>query len=389
MTNWATLKTAIANVIKSNGNHEITGQILQNTLNAIVSSVGENATFVGVANPYTNPGTPDGPVFYFANTSGVYPNFGGLSVTNKATFLVWRDGRWNKEEIEMPAQSEEIAELSPMFSKIINISVLAISYKQKEDEGSEAGISYGVPGLLEKYRIIFPKVSYSLISDASGNYINPKFKLLFLRRMSNRQVGINVDWFGDVIDAGHAGGHASLKKNVRGRHWVPFLRVRGEESWSDMKADFVRKALTLDFNSDEAFIQKYDTVSLDFTNAFKQFIQNLWNNDYISSDVSIVAQEISLTIRKNSTKHAKKKKTKSFRSATTDGDLVTKRVAVTDYMHCGLAIYDTEAFKIVSNIHPFDVQISLKYDITNDSSSVETRLVGRRALAHRPMEAGL
>ena len=66
MANWSILKNAIASVIKTNGNQKITGQILQNTLNSIVNAVGENATFAGVATPSTNPGTPDGPVFYIA-----------------------------------------------------------------------------------------------------------------------------------------------------------------------------------------------------------------------------------------------------------------------------------------------------------------------------------
>ena len=48
MANWSTLKAAIANVIKTNGNQEITGAVLQNTLNSIVSAVGENATFASL-----------------------------------------------------------------------------------------------------------------------------------------------------------------------------------------------------------------------------------------------------------------------------------------------------------------------------------------------------
>ena len=54
MANWSVLKAAIANAIKTNGNQEITGQVLQNALNNIVSTVGENATFAGIATPTTN-----------------------------------------------------------------------------------------------------------------------------------------------------------------------------------------------------------------------------------------------------------------------------------------------------------------------------------------------
>lgn len=75
MGNYKQLKQAIADVIKTNGNQEITGAIMQNVLNTIVSTVGANRTFVGIANKNTNPGTPDGNVFYIAYTAGNYVNF--------------------------------------------------------------------------------------------------------------------------------------------------------------------------------------------------------------------------------------------------------------------------------------------------------------------------
>ena len=101
MANWTTLKTAIASVIKTNGNQEITGAVLQNTLNNIVSTVGENATFVGVATPSTNPGVPDGPVFYFATQAGTYTNFGGVTVPNGLTVLYMNEenNNWNAENV--------------------------------------------------------------------------------------------------------------------------------------------------------------------------------------------------------------------------------------------------------------------------------------------------
>lgn len=75
MGNYEQLKQTIANVIKTNGNQEITGAIMQDVLKTIVSTVGANRTFVGIANKNTNPGTPDGNVFYIAYTAGNYVNF--------------------------------------------------------------------------------------------------------------------------------------------------------------------------------------------------------------------------------------------------------------------------------------------------------------------------
>lgn len=100
MANWTILKQAIANVIKTNGNQEITGAVLQNTLNSIVNTVGENATFVGIATPTTNPGIPDGPVFYFANTTGVYSNFSDISIDEmEIDILIFNGLSWEKLKV--------------------------------------------------------------------------------------------------------------------------------------------------------------------------------------------------------------------------------------------------------------------------------------------------
>lgn len=97
MAYWTTLKAAIANVIKTNGNQEITGQALQNVLNNIVTNLGANATFANIATPSTNPGTPDGPVFYLATQSGTYSNFGGAIVENEAAILLYDGSTWVKK----------------------------------------------------------------------------------------------------------------------------------------------------------------------------------------------------------------------------------------------------------------------------------------------------
>lgn len=96
MANWNDLKASIAEVIKTNKNQEITGQILQNTLAAIVNNLGENSTFVGIANPETNPGVPDGRIFYLASESGVYSNFDGIEIKdNEVAVLFWKNS-WSK-----------------------------------------------------------------------------------------------------------------------------------------------------------------------------------------------------------------------------------------------------------------------------------------------------
>lgn len=99
MANWTVLKAAIANVIKTNGNQEITGFVLQNTFNSIVNAIGKNATYVGIATPTTNPGAPDGNVFYFAIQPGIYSNFGGVTLTEGLNILLWNGSIWSADNL--------------------------------------------------------------------------------------------------------------------------------------------------------------------------------------------------------------------------------------------------------------------------------------------------
>ena len=106
MGNYEELKQAISDVIKTNGNQEITGQIMQNVLSTIVSTVGANRTFVGIANADTNPGLPDGNVFYIAYTAGNYVNFqskaGNLTVNPGELAILYNETtNWGKSVIGM------------------------------------------------------------------------------------------------------------------------------------------------------------------------------------------------------------------------------------------------------------------------------------------------
>lgn len=121
MAKWSILKAAIAESIKNNSNREITGQVLQNVLNNIVSSVGENSTFAGIATPTTNPGVPDGNVFYLATEAGTYSNFNGIEIASgEVVILEWRE-RWTKKVTGFATQQH--------LSELDKKSAFAIDYK--------------------------------------------------------------------------------------------------------------------------------------------------------------------------------------------------------------------------------------------------------------------
>lgn len=101
MANYATLKAAIESVVKTNGNNEITGALLQQTLLSIIDSVGFGYQFIGVATPGTNPGTPDQRVFYLAS-AGTYPNFGPAIIPSGSLGVFYYNTEWHVDSVAFP-----------------------------------------------------------------------------------------------------------------------------------------------------------------------------------------------------------------------------------------------------------------------------------------------
>lgn len=117
MSNYNTLKTTINANIKQNGNQEITGQILNSVLNQMVTTLGAEYQFAGVATKDTNPGTPDAKVFYIANGKGKYTKFGGLEVTEDEVVVLYYDTEWHKVATGIASQ----AKLSELHAVVTNL----------------------------------------------------------------------------------------------------------------------------------------------------------------------------------------------------------------------------------------------------------------------------
>ena len=104
---WDILKKSVENAINTNGNRAITGQTLQNVLINIISEVGKNSTFAGIATPETNPGVFDGPIFYIATTAGIYINFDNTQVSeDEVVVLEWDTISWNKKVLEVVSKTK-------------------------------------------------------------------------------------------------------------------------------------------------------------------------------------------------------------------------------------------------------------------------------------------
>lgn len=124
MGNYEQLKASIVAVIKANGMQKITGDVLQATLLSLVSNIGDNATFAGIATPDTNPGTPDQNVFYLAAQQGVYSNFGGVELTDQLLVFINKKGIWVKYELGIATSGK----VSKLENKIEGLSIKASEY---------------------------------------------------------------------------------------------------------------------------------------------------------------------------------------------------------------------------------------------------------------------
>ena len=95
MANFATLLQTIASNIYTNGRNEIDAADLKSVLNAMVEELGQAGyIFKGVAQPSTNPGTPDTNVFYLAGV-GTFTNFGGTTVDKGHIGVFAYNGSWS------------------------------------------------------------------------------------------------------------------------------------------------------------------------------------------------------------------------------------------------------------------------------------------------------
>ena len=100
MSQYTNIKTAIANVIKANGNNEITGGILQHSLMSMINSLGTKFQFAGIADPADNPLSPDANFAWLA-LPGTYTNYGGLVVPAGSIGVILWNGTWTLQTIPL------------------------------------------------------------------------------------------------------------------------------------------------------------------------------------------------------------------------------------------------------------------------------------------------
>ena len=118
---WTDLKTAVAAIIKTNGAQEITGALHQGIVNTIIDTIGEDASYKGIATPSTTPGTPDGKLFYLAKTAGTYSNFSGIVLSKYEIAYLIYDSGWAKHVIQDFRES-----ISQTYSRSISTDLVGL-----------------------------------------------------------------------------------------------------------------------------------------------------------------------------------------------------------------------------------------------------------------------
>ena len=105
MANYANLKAAVNAAITTNGNNEITGAILNDILNSIISTIGGNYTFAGVVTPSTTISAPDANVFWIGG-AGTYTQFGGtITIADGNIGVFTYNGSYTRNEIVVAPNS--------------------------------------------------------------------------------------------------------------------------------------------------------------------------------------------------------------------------------------------------------------------------------------------
>jgi hypothetical protein len=206
MANWSTLKAAIAQIIKTNNNQEITGANMQSVLNNIIDNVGENATYTGIATPSTNPGVPDGNVFYIASEAGTYSNFNNLVLDAGNIGIFVYKSSWKLDKIPV-LSSNEIAQ------------IVSVDYSKNKWTGGE------------KY----------YINASMGNRVNSDSYLTTERISLKARQKLQCGYF------------TSVNEDGTGKNWIGFKPNQFVNYW-DKDGNFERKvssSISFPFTAEE------------------------------------------------------------------------------------------------------------------------------------------
>lgn len=108
--NYNGLISYVEHNIKANDNREITGNIMQQVLKAVINELGAGYQFAGIADDTTEPPTTDAKIFFVCG-AGTYTNFGqGLEVPKGSIGILKYDSVWSLGTISIEFDTDSIAD---------------------------------------------------------------------------------------------------------------------------------------------------------------------------------------------------------------------------------------------------------------------------------------
>lgn len=161
-------------------------------LDDYIQHLKKTSTFAGIATPTTNPGTPDGPVFYLAG-EGTYVNFSGLSVDNGELAVLKWNGSWDKQTVKVGLSPNElnISTLYPTEGKngsneytletaitkvpleyrVDGLKVTFVNEEQDIESWEYNGMSWNISNFLEigSRKVIEIKTKVDLLEDGKAD----------------------------------------------------------------------------------------------------------------------------------------------------------------------------------------------------------------------------
>lgn len=176
MADYKDLKQAITSVIKTNGNQEITGQLMQNTLLSIINEFATGRIYNGVITKDDNPGTIDANVWFFAGEKGFYPYLGGIEVPDENMYIIYNTASgWVAQFV--PALEELQKNLYTIGDNLLNSDDALEGYVIRTTNGSLRQL---VDWWVSPYIEIEPNTTYWgrvnirdwAFYDAKRNYIS-------------------------------------------------------------------------------------------------------------------------------------------------------------------------------------------------------------------------
>ena len=156
------------------------------------SDLSKKSSYKGVATPSTNPGTPDGPVFYLAGSKGVYSNFGGYTHNGEQLVVLSNaTGAWTASQTEgLGIQTKTVVDNTAIdvmirsanpafkFSGYVDTTTATPAYsKNKAYIALEDGTIFGLTGVKKG----------QLIYDTGTT-----FKKMFIPTRTNLPQSVNI-----------------------------------------------------------------------------------------------------------------------------------------------------------------------------------------------------